>query len=92
MCTKQTKIYFLVSKYLLDYFIYYEYSMVDTVADQPTAALRVAGSIPARNKHMYGLHLAVPGLVVCVNMWDKMIINAATTQEILSVEQSCKNP
>ena len=31
-----------------------------------TAALSVAGLIPARNIHLYDLHLVVLGLAVCV--------------------------
>ena len=39
---------------------------VGTVVEQPTAALRVAGSIPARNKYLYGLQVVVSRLPVCV--------------------------
>ena len=37
----------------------------DAVVERSTAALRVAGSIPARNQ-FYGPHLVVPGLAICV--------------------------
>ena len=36
------------------------------MAERLTAALCVAGSIPARNKYLYGLQVVVPGLAVCV--------------------------
>ena len=42
------------------------YDTVGAVAERPTAALRVAGSIPAQNKDWYGLQVVVPGLAVCV--------------------------
>ena len=32
-----------------------------------TTALRVVGSIPARNKYWYGLQIVVSGLAVCVS-------------------------
>ena len=39
---------------------------VSALAERSTAALRVAGSIPARNKYVYDLQVDVPGLAVCV--------------------------
>ena len=56
----------------------------DTVGaevNRPTAALRVAGSIPVRNKYLYGLWIAVPGLAVCVCDFS-MFVNAPTKQEL----------
>ena len=35
---------------------------VGAMAEQSTAALRVVGSIPARNKNVYNLQVVVPGL------------------------------
>ena len=35
-------------------------------SERSTAALHVAGSIPARTKYLSDLHLPVPGLAVCV--------------------------
>ena len=37
-----------------------------TLMTRSTTALRVAGSIPVRNKYSYDLHLVVPGLAVFV--------------------------
>ena len=39
------------------------------VAKRSTAALHVAGSIPTRNKYLYGLQIVVPGLGVCVRVF-----------------------
>ena len=36
---------------------------IGTVVERPTAALRVASSIP-RNKYLYGLRVIIPGLAV----------------------------
>ena len=36
------------------------------VAERASSALRVVGSIPARNKYLYDLYLVAPGLAVCV--------------------------
>ena len=47
-------------------YIYIFDDTVGAVAERLAAALRVAGSIPARNKYLYGLQLVVPGLAVCV--------------------------
>ena len=41
---------------------------VDSVAERVTVALRVGGSIPTRNKYLYGLQVVVPGLAVYVCM------------------------
>ena len=55
---------------------------VVTVVERPSAALGVAGSIPTRNKYLYGLQVVVPGLPVCV--WNSsMFVNAPTIQEFL---------
>ena len=37
---------------------------VGIVVERPTAALRVAGSIPTPNKYLYGLQVVVPGMAV----------------------------
>ena len=39
---------------------------VKAMAERSTAALLVAGSIPARKKYLYGLQVDVPGLAVSV--------------------------
>ena len=39
---------------------------VGAVVERPTPAQRVTGSIPSRNKYLYGLQSVVPGLTVCV--------------------------
>ena len=39
---------------------------VGALVERPTVALRVAGSISARNKYLYGLQVVVPGLALCV--------------------------
>ena len=39
---------------------------VGAVAKWSAAALRAAGSIPARNKYLYGLQIVVRDLAVCV--------------------------
>ena len=38
---------------------------VGAMVERLTVALCVAGSIPARNKYLYGLNVVVPGLAVC---------------------------
>ena len=53
--------------------------MVGTVVEQPTAAPRVAGSIPARNKYIFGPQEVVPGLAVCV---FSMFVNALKIKEL----------
>ena len=35
---------------------------VGAVVERPTAALRIAGSIPTQNKYLYGLQVVVPDL------------------------------
>ena len=42
------------------------YSTDGAVAERSTDALRVVGSIFARNKYLYGLQVVVPSLAVCV--------------------------
>lgn len=39
--------------------------MLNAVAEELTAALRIASSIPARSEYFYGLQIIVPGLCVC---------------------------
>ena len=56
---------------------------VGAVAERLAVALRVAGSIPARNKYLYGLQIIVPGLAVCV--CEIMLVNTPTIQEIFLV-------
>ena len=58
--------------------------IVDTIGAvlvRPTATLRVADSIPARNKYLYGLHAVVPGLAIYVCDFS-MFVNAPTIQEL----------
>ena len=38
---------------------------VGVMAERLTAALRIVGSIPARNTYCYGLHVVIPGVFVC---------------------------
>ena len=52
------------------------------VVKQLTAALRATGSIPARNKYLYGLHVVVLGLTDCVCDFF-MFVNAPKIQELL---------
>ena len=56
------------------------YDMVAAVVERSTAELRVAGSIPARYKYLYGLPIVVPGSAVCVYVFS-MFVNAPTIQE-----------
>ena len=51
------------------------------VVKRPTVALCVAGSIPARDKYLYGLQVVVPGLVVCACDFF-MFVTAPTVQEL----------
>ena len=53
---------------------------VVAVAVRSTAALRVAGWIPARNKYLYGLQVVVLGLAVCV--CDFLFLKAPPIQEL----------
>ena len=39
---------------------------VGALVERSSAALRVAGSIPTRNKYLYDLQIVVPGLADCV--------------------------
>ena len=54
------------------------------VVERPTAELRVAGSIPGRNKYLYGLQVVAPGLAVCVCVFS-IFVNAPTIQELFLV-------
>ena len=54
---------------------------VDAVVERSTTALNVVGSIPARNKYMYGLQVVASGLAVCVRVLS-MFVNAPTVQEL----------
>ena len=58
---------------------------VGALVERPTAALRYAGSIPARNKYLYGLQVVVPGLAVCD---FPMFVNASTVHELFLVQGS----
>ena len=58
--------------------------MITAVVVRPSAALRVASSIPAWNKYLYDLHVLVPGVVVCICDFF-MFVNAPTTQELILV-------
>ena len=46
--------------------LHYYDDTISAVAEESTGALRVAGSIPVRNKYLYDLEIVVPGLDVCV--------------------------
>ena len=63
---------------------------VGVVVEQSTAALRVAGSIPARNKHLYALQIVVPGLAVCVRVCVGIYVNAPTILELHQVLSDVK--
>ena len=43
----------------------YYVATVREVVERTSAALRVVGSIPVRNKYFYGLHLVVVAVCVC---------------------------
>ena len=45
--------------------------MVGAVVECSTAALRVAGSIPARNKYLYDVHVVIPSLARYVSFFFK---------------------
>ena len=53
--------------------------MVGAVAERSTAALRVAGSNPARNKYLYGLQVLFHAICVCDFF---MFVNAPTIQDV----------
>ena len=55
-------------------------SKVGAVVECSIAALRVAGTIPARTKYLYDHHLVVLGLAVSV------FVNASTIHELLLVK------
>ena len=56
-------------------------------SDRQTDAVCLAGSIPARNKYLYGLQVVVPGLAVFVCAFS-MFVKAPTIQELLQVWDS----
>ena len=53
---------------------------MDTVVERSTTALRVTGSIPTRNKNLYGSQVIVPGLGVVYLTF--LFVNAPTIQEL----------
>ena len=56
--------------------------MVGAVVEQPTAALRGTGSIPARNKYLHHLQVVVTGLAVYVFFFFfSMFVNTPMIQE-----------
>ena len=65
----------------------YKLHTVGAVVKLSTAALRVAGSIPAWNQCFYNLQVVVPGLAVCVcNI--SMFVNAPFILELLPVRSN----
>ena len=56
--------------------IYFTFDgMVGTVAEHSNAALRVTGSIPARSKYVYDLHLVVPVLAECICAYVRLNVS-----------------
>ena len=47
--------------------MYFADPKLNCLVDAVAAALRITCSIPARNKNLFCLYVAVPGLTVCVN-------------------------
>ena len=72
--------------------LYENVNVVDTIGakvERPTVALRVASSIPGRNKYLYCLQVVVPGLVVYVSNFS-MFVNGPTIQELFLVPNILK--
>ena len=68
----------------IDYNLKYREDTVGAVTERLTAALRVAGLIPTRNKYLNGLEVVVPGQAISI------FVNAPTIQELFLVQRFVK--